>query len=120
MPDEIKNPNDVVKVAPGGQAPAPAPSAAVPAVDAASPGVAVAQAETYGGAAASRFWRLLRRFFWMDERMAVSARQSYASGQPGWDEYQLGRAAQIGATNSVNRRRAGDLLFCSIAPRSCC
>ncbi|HJX54634.1 MAG TPA: discoidin domain-containing protein [Polyangia bacterium] len=107
MPDEIKNPNDVVKVAPGGQAPAPAPSAAVPAADAASPGVAVAQAETYGGAAASRFWRLLRRFFWMDERMAVSARQSYASGQPGWDEYQLGRAAQIGASQLGESEEGG-------------
>ena len=46
----------------------------------------------------SRFWRLLRQFFWMDERMAIAVRQNYAPGQPGWEEYELARGAQTGAS----------------------
>ena len=51
------------------------------------------------GAAPRGIWRLFRRFFWMDERVAMARRQGCASGQPGWQEYQLGRAAQLGASH---------------------
>jgi hypothetical protein len=72
------------QIAPSGQASVPVPSAAVvPAAASAPPG---------------GFGRWLRRFFWMDERMAVAVRDGYAPGQPGWEEYELARAARTDAS----------------------
>ncbi len=104
MTDEIKGPSDVMKGAPSGQASAPVSSAADAVVGAASPKVAVAQATS---GAASGFWRRMRRFFWMDERMELSVRQSYAPGQPGWEDYQFGCAAQTGASQLGESEEGG-------------
>ena len=57
--------------------------------------------------APSGLWRLLRQFFWMDERMALSRRQSFAPGQAGWEEYELGRAAQVGASQLGESEEGG-------------
>jgi len=37
-------------------------------------------------------WRALRRFFWMDERVARARERRYGRGRPGWEEFQFGRA----------------------------
>jgi hypothetical protein len=57
--------------------------------------------------APSRFWGLLRRFFWMDERMAVAVSHSFSPGQPGWYEYSLARSAQIGASQFGEEEEGG-------------
>jgi hypothetical protein len=49
-------------------------------------------------AAPGGFAKWLRRFFWMDERMAVAVRDGYAPGQPGWEQYELARAARTDAS----------------------
>jgi hypothetical protein len=60
---------------------------------AAAPSAPAAAAAQPGG-----FMQLLRRFFWMDEKMAVAVREGYAPGHPGWQEYELSRAARTDAS----------------------
>ena len=104
MTDEIKGPNDAMRGAPSGRASAPVSSVAGPVAGAASPKLAVAQA---GSGAPRGFWRRLRQFFWMDERMAASVMRSYAPGHPGWEEYQLGSAAQTNASQLGESEEGG-------------
>jgi hypothetical protein len=115
MTAEIKGPSDVVKNAPSGQESAPVSSAADAVVGATSPNVVVARA-TNG--AANGFWRWLRQFFWMGERMELAARRSYAPGQPGWEDYQFGCSAQTGARQLGESEEGGGaelLLDCAAA-----
>ena len=74
----------------------PAPQAAEPAI--APPAQTAAVAPAPGGAAPGGFGKWLRRFFWMDERMAAAVREGYAPGHPGWEEYELARAARTDAS----------------------
>jgi hypothetical protein len=39
----------------------------------------------------------LRRFFWMDERVAQAREKSYGPGHPGWEEYEFARALMADA-----------------------
>jgi hypothetical protein len=39
----------------------------------------------------------LRKFFWMDERLAAALRAGYGRGHPGWDEYDLARSVMADA-----------------------
>jgi hypothetical protein len=78
-----------------------APQAAEPAAVTASPSTeAAAPVPTPAApsAAPGGFGRWLRQFFWMDERMATAVRDGYAPGQPGWEEYELARAARTDAS----------------------
>jgi hypothetical protein len=95
MIGDVNDPKHAAEVAPSAQASAPASSVA--GAGAASPTVAVAPGTT-ASRAPSRFGRLLRRFFWMEERMDSAMRQRYAAGYPGWDEYQFACAARVGAS----------------------
>jgi len=59
--------------------------------------------ETYGSARAEsakatwnalgRPWRALRRFFWMDARLAAAKKDGFGPGLPGWNEFDFGFAA---------------------------
>ena len=108
MTDEIRGPNDAVEGAPNGPAYAPGSSVVAPGIEAASPEEAVTQAASR---TPSGLWRRLRRFFWMDERMGVSLKQNYAPGKPGWEEYQLGCAAQTGASQLGELEEGGGAAF---------
>ena len=49
-------------------------------------------------------WTWLRRFYWMDERMAEAVRQGFGPGQPGFSDYERGQAA----LSSAERLRDAD------------
>jgi hypothetical protein len=68
---------------------APVVSAAGEATPTGTPGAPAAAAPATGRGLLSA----LRRFFWMDERLASARKQGYSTGQPGWEEFDLGRAA---------------------------
>jgi hypothetical protein len=38
------------------------------------------------------WWQAVRRFFWLDERMAQARKDGYGPGSPGWDDFRFGRA----------------------------
>jgi hypothetical protein len=38
------------------------------------------------------WWQPVRRFFWMNERMADARSLGYGPGNPGWEDFRLGRA----------------------------
>ncbi|HMA94855.1 MAG TPA: discoidin domain-containing protein [Polyangiaceae bacterium] len=68
----------------------PPPAAATPAVGASS--------KEKGG---------LRKFFWLDERVAEASKKGFSKGHPGWPDYDLARQArsgivQIGETGEGN------------------
>jgi hypothetical protein len=109
--DQAQTPAQTNSAQPGeAKSPAPAASsndshkpedAGVPSSSA--PTVSTAQEPTPAGApgtvataapAAGRSWlSAVRGFFWMDERLASARKEGYSTGQPGWEEFDLGRAA---------------------------
>jgi hypothetical protein len=59
----------------------------------------------------------LRRFFWMDERLALAREKAFGPGCPGWEEFELGRAAMADADYLADpdRGRITALLLCRTA-----
>jgi len=69
-------------------------------------------------APARRILRALRRFFWMDERVARARERRYGRGRPGWEEFQFGRAVLHDATllsEPADGRTAALVLYRSAA-----
>ncbi|MBN2196417.1 MAG: discoidin domain-containing protein [Polyangiaceae bacterium] len=48
-------------------------------------------------AAGPSFWTVVRRFFWMDEKLAAARRVGFAPGSSGYVEFELGREGLIAA-----------------------
>ncbi|HEY5956175.1 MAG TPA: hypothetical protein VIV60_06470, partial [Polyangiaceae bacterium] len=79
---------------------APSPSAAPYA--SASPPVSIAASPT-----AAKRGGLLRRLFWLDDKVAQAEQKGFSKAQPGWPEFELSRQAragivQIGETGEGN------------------
>ena len=64
-------------------------------------GSAPAPSAASASGGSGRLWRALRRFFWMDDRLAAASKEPFGPGCRGWDEFDLGSAAARGADRLV-------------------
>jgi len=94
----------------GAAAPAEATGDAEPAAET---GTAAAAAPAPAAAPGPGAWATIRRFFWMDERLATAHKDGFAPGVPGYAEFELAREGVVCAQRlgELSDTRAGVLLL---------